>query len=139
MDTWKNFHVGLQDKVHPRIKFYAKYLRHNQTQAESILWKCVRQKQLGVRIRRQKIIRGFIVDFYCPAAKLVIEIDGSQHSCNHAYDEWRTSILNGLLIKVIRFKNSEILKNLSSVLYKIQIAIEEMRKCHWMAEFRDLQ
>jgi len=57
----------------------AKELRRNMTSAEKLLWQEVRAKKLGVRFRRQQIIAGFIVDFYCHRAALVVEVDGDIH------------------------------------------------------------
>ncbi len=94
-------------------------LRTTQTPQEVLLWSRLRREQLGFKFRRQHSIGGYIVDFYCPLKKLVIEIDGSQHFGNKEYDEIRSKYLEGLDIKVIRFTNAEINTNMSGVIDKI--------------------
>lgn len=87
----------------------AKELRKNATRQEKHLWYDF-LRNYPVRFQRQKTIEGFIVDFYCDAAKLVIEIDGSQHYTDQGltYDNERTAILQQYGIKVIRFSNRDI-------------------------------
>ena len=87
----------------------AKYLRKNATPQENHLWYdflC----NYEIRFQRQKAIDNFIADFYCHKAKLVIEIDGMQHYTDKslAYDEFRTEILEGYDLTVIRFTNRQI-------------------------------
>jgi len=85
----------------------ARELRKNQTGAEELLWYRIRRKQiLGVQFNRQRPIAGYIVDFYGVEAKLVIELDGSQHFEPDAlaYDLERTKVLESLGLKVIRFE-----------------------------------
>ena len=94
-------------------------LRTTQTPQEVLLWSRLRREQLGFKFRRQHSIGGYIVDFYCPLKKLVIEIDGSQHFGNKEYHEIRSKYLEGLDIKVIRFTNAEINTNMSGVIDKI--------------------
>jgi len=96
-------------------------LRNNQTPQEILLWSRLRREQLGYKFRRQHSIGGYIADFYCPAKRLVIEIDGSQHfrKENKKYDEVRASYLEGLNIKILRFSNAEININLDSVVDKV--------------------
>ena len=94
----------------------AKELRKNSTKEEKHLWYdflC----NYPVRFQRQKTIGGFIADFYCHAAKLVIEIDGSQHYTEQglAYDKERTAILQQYGLTVIRFSNHEINTQFSEV------------------------
>jgi very-short-patch-repair endonuclease len=102
--------------------FYCrKELRNNATLEETLLWSKLKHSQLGLKFRRQHSIGGYIVDFYCPAKRLVIEIDGSQHFRKESkeYDDIRTQFFKGLNIKVIRFNNAEISANLDEVLQKI--------------------
>ncbi len=96
-------------------------LRGKQTPQEILLWSRLRREQLGWKFRRQHSIGGYIVDFYCPVKKLVIEIDGSQHFKKEAegYDKVRTDYFKGLNIKVIRFTNAEINTNINSVVENI--------------------
>ncbi len=86
----------------PAIFEYAKLLRQNLTPAESILWNRLNKNQLnGFKFRRQHPVKNFIADFYCHAAKLVIEIDGKIHTTEFAkeYDEGRTEELKDFDIK----------------------------------------
>ena len=100
-------------------KPFARKLRKNQTDAEELFWSRLRRKQiLGVTFNRQKPLGRYIVDFYSFAAKLVIELDGSQHFEAEviAYDLERTKFLESLGLKVIRFDNLQILNELENVL-----------------------
>ena len=105
----------------------ARELRKNQTGAEQLLWSKIRRKQiLGVQFNRQRPIAGYIVDFYGVEAKLVVELDGSQHHEPDAiaYDLERTKVLESLGIKVIRFDNSQVFENLNEVVSVIWKEIE---------------
>ncbi len=96
-----------------------KSLRQTQTLEESIIWNIVRNSKLGVRFRRQVSIGSYIVDFYCPEKKLIIEIDGSQHLDNKQYDKEREDYLLSLGMKTIRFWNNEINQNIDGVYMRI--------------------
>ena len=105
-----------------------KKLRNNSTPAEVFLWKHLKQKQIsGKKFRRQHSIGNYIVDFYCPEERLVIELDGEVHFEEETmkYDEERSKYLNELNIKVLRFENQQILNNLESVLNKISSVINK--------------
>ncbi|MFA6273767.1 MAG: endonuclease domain-containing protein [Candidatus Paceibacterota bacterium] len=97
-------------------------LRKNQTKQEEILWQYIRNRKLGVKFKRQYSVGGYVLDFYCPEFKLVIEIDGNQHSKKEEvlYDEERTNFLKILGCNVLRFKNIEIEKNIEKVLSRIR-------------------
>ena len=97
-------------------------LRRNQTKQEKVLWGCIRNRKLGIKFKRQYSVGGYILDFYSPEIKLVIELDGQQHSEkeNFLYDKERTEYLEVLGCNVLRFKNIEIEKNLEKVLFKIK-------------------
>lgn len=98
----------------------ARNLRRRMTEEEKILWQCLRANRLqGLHFRRQQIIGKYVVDFYCHAASLVIEIDGEIHAHQAERDEERESHLTGLGLIVLRFKNEEIRHNLQGVLKKI--------------------
>lgn len=104
-------------------KYNRKKLRENQTETEAIIWNRLRNRQLlGCKFFRQYGIGKYIVDFYCPKRKLVIEIDGNQHYLTDGikYDEIRTSFFNSMGIKVIRFKNMEVLVEIDEVVEKIR-------------------
>ncbi len=100
-----------------------KELRNNSTYAEVFFWQQVKDKQLdGRKFRRQTSVGPFIVDFYCPEEKLVVELDGEVHFDEEAikYDKKRTEYLESVGLKVIRFENNEVLKNTEYVLNKIR-------------------
>ena len=98
----------------------AKELRREMTPAEQLLWQEVRAKKLGVRFRRQQIIQGFIVDFYCHKAALVIEVDGDIHDLQQDEDARREKVLREMGLRIIRFKNDEVVRDLSVVVGRIK-------------------
>ena len=88
-------------------------LRASATESERRLWSLLRRKQMaGLRFRRQQTIGPYIVDFYCSAAKLVVELDGDQHGVDGhlRYDETRTRWLTANGCRVLRFSNTELLQ-----------------------------
>ncbi len=104
------------------LKNLARNLRKNMTDAERRLWSKVRRKQLkAFQFYRQKNIGDFIVDFYCPAAKLIVEIDGGQHYSeeNILKDEARDKFMSDLGFKVLRFSNSDVFNNIEGVVTRI--------------------
>ena len=102
----------------------ARRLRKNLTDAEKRLWARLRFKQLdGFRFRRQQPIGPFVVDFFCPQVKLIIEIDGGQHAADLERDERRTRWLEARGYRVIRFWNNDVLGNTDGVLVAIQQAL----------------
>ncbi|WP_299214608.1 DUF559 domain-containing protein [uncultured Dokdonia sp.] len=110
--------------IHSRkhLETYRKSLRNNATAAERFLWKHLKNKQLnGKRFLRQHSILNYIVDFYCPSEKLIIELDGEVHFNEEAqeYDAKRTEELENLGFTVIRFENKMVFDLLPSVLLEI--------------------
>ena len=107
----------------------AKNLRKNATPQENHLWYDFLSKY-EIRFQRQKAIDNFIADFYCHKAKLIIEIDGSQHyeEENRRNDEIRTEILGGYDLKVIRFTNRQIDTNFRGVCEYIDAIVQESIK-----------
>ncbi|HJT25635.1 MAG TPA: DUF559 domain-containing protein [bacterium] len=104
----------------------ARKLRQSMTDAERLLWSKLRRRQLaGVCFYRQRIIGGYIVDFYCSKASLIIELDGGQHfhGAVKGTDIVRDSFLNSRGLRVLRFGNHQVLKNLEAVLEEILRAI----------------
>lgn len=94
-------------------------LRNNMTEAEKLLWTRLRGKQiLGLQFYRQKPILNFIVDFYCPAANLVIECDGSQHFTDEGLeaDRVRDQALAELGLRMLRFDNGQVLREMDGVM-----------------------
>jgi len=104
----------------------AKTLRVNATDAERILWSLLRGRRLALRFRRQQPIGPYIVDFFCPSAKLVIELDGGQHGMDGivAYDESRTRFLENKGYRVLRFWNGEVMTNRDVVVEAIRRAAQ---------------
>ncbi len=105
----------------------AKDLRKDATEPERKLWSFLRGKQMAhLRFRRQQPVRPYIVDFYCSAMKLVIELDGSQHSTNEAvaYDAARTKWLEERGYRVLRIANVDLLKNKQGALDAIWLAVK---------------
>lgn len=110
------------------LKPRARALRQDMSAAEQLLWSKLRRKQmLSVQFYRQKPLAGYIADFYCAAAKLVIELDGGQHfePAERLKDQYRTVQLEALGLKVIRFDNRQVLIELEDVLKVIFAEIEE--------------
>jgi len=92
------------------------------TDAERLLWSKLRRKQLkGLQIYRQRIIGNYIVDFYCPKANLIIEIDGGQHYSVEGIkeDKIRDDYMRNQGFKVLRFSDKEVFENLNGVIEKI--------------------
>ena len=113
---------------HKYLKKYRKELRSNPTKAESQLWKALQKKQLeGRKFRRQHSLGNYIVDFYCPKEKLIVELDGQVHNnfVNEEYDTKRTKYLESLGLKVLRFENHLVFEQLYMVLEAIKIEFEE--------------
>lgn len=105
------------------LKQPSRELRTQMTEAEEALWQRVRRKQIcGLHFYRQKPLLSFIVDFYCPKAKLVIELDGSQHyeREHQARDGERDARLNALGLRVLRFDNWQVLRQMDAVLEVIR-------------------
>ena len=103
-------------------KEYRQLLRHDMTITERILWKRLRNKQLGgLRFRRQHGFGDYVMDFYCPVLKLCIEIDGDIHQLSDVRlkDEIRTKFLEDNGIRVLRFSNEEVYNNIDEVLNRI--------------------
>jgi len=101
----------------------ARSLKKVMTPAENLLWQNLRNRKISNhKFRRQHPIARYIVDFYCHEAKLVIEVDGGIHYTpeNILYDQFRTEELESLGLKVIRFRNGEVLENMSPILMEIR-------------------
>ncbi|MGB3207819.1 MAG: endonuclease domain-containing protein [Crinalium sp.] len=105
------------------IEEAARRLRQELTPAESILWQALRGRQIeGLKFRCQHPVGRFIVDFYCPSVKLVIEVDGGIHDQQQVYDQARTEKLEAFGYHVLRFTNDQVMKDLSAVLEQISKA-----------------
>ncbi len=105
-----------------QLKPHRKLLRQKATLAEQMLWEEVRKKKIcDLRFHRQFSIGSYVIDFYCPAVKLAIELDGGYHSTidQTVYDVQRSDYLNTLDIVVMRFDNLKVFTNLHTVVLEI--------------------
>ncbi|PJJ53349.1 endonuclease domain-containing protein [Hymenobacter chitinivorans] len=119
MSATEHIHNLIQEKDHRR------QLRRHLTPAEALLWRTLQRSQLaGRKFRRQHSIGSYIVDFYCPAEKLVVELDGAGHFTvsGEAHDVERTAYLNKQGIQVLRFENKLVLEQMDGVLAGIEAA-----------------
>jgi very-short-patch-repair endonuclease len=106
----------------PKLKHISRQLRSNMTDAEKLLWSKLRAKQLkGKQFYRQRIIGDYIVDFYCPKANLIVELDGGQHYTNEGIkkDKMRDNSIRERGYKILRFSDREIFENLAGVIERI--------------------
>ena len=101
---------------------FARELRKRQTSAEDALWQQLRGGRLGPRFKRQVPIGPYVVDFFCFAAKLVVEVDGAQHDVEAEYDARRTAELEAQGLAVIRVRNQDVRERLDHVLDQIRSA-----------------
>jgi very-short-patch-repair endonuclease len=104
------------------LKSVSQSLRRSATDAEKHLWARLRGKQIkGLLFYRQKVIERYIVDFYCPKARLVIELDGGQHyeDAGREKDSTRDDVLKGLGLTVLRFSDREVFTETDAVMQKI--------------------
>ena len=118
-------------KYNTSLKQPARQLRSDMTDAERLLWSRLRGKQiLGVQFYRQKPLGPYIVDFHAPAAKLVVEVDGSQHfeEAGQVKDRRRDTYLETLGLRVLRFDNLQVLKETEAVLETILGVVGERVK-----------
>ena len=112
----------------PEIFRRAEELRKKMTISEGILWDELKGKKVnGLKFRRQHPLNNFIADFYCHQKRLVIELDGSVHDGidQNDYDLGRTEELNKFGIKVIRFRNEQVIRNVKEVLDKIKRVLSD--------------
>jgi len=103
------------------LQDFARELRNSSTDVERLLWRHLRNRQIeGVKFRRQQPIETYIVDFISFEKKVVVELDGGQHSENRDYDTQRDNCLRANGYAVLRFWNNEILENIDGVLEVIR-------------------
>ena len=112
-------------RSNPKTKHQAIQLRKDSTPAERKLWSRIRNDQLGVTFRRQHAVGIYIPDFCSPKAKLIIELDGSQHLDQREYDEERTKYFESVGYKVIRFWNNDVMNKIEEVLLTITYTLEK--------------
>ena len=107
----------------PELKPFRKKLRNHSTSAEATLWTHLQKSQLDNRkFRRQHSLGKYIADFYCPAEKLVVELDGEDHFWEPGIEQDRIkeSYLNSIGIRVIRFENKWVFEDINRVLQEIK-------------------
>jgi very-short-patch-repair endonuclease len=114
-----------QQRSNPKTKHQAIQLRKASTPAEHKLWSRIRNDQLGVTFRRQHAVGSYIPDFCSPKAKLIIELDGSQHIEQAEYDRERTNDLEAQGYQVIRFWNHDVMNNIEAVVLFIQYVLKK--------------
>jgi len=119
---FEGLHRRTMLRYNKELKEYSRKLRKNMTDAENLLWTRIRNKQLkGYQFYRQKIVGHYIVDFYCPRANLVVEVDGGQHYDNEAKqkDRTRDEYMLSVGLRVLRFSDREVFENLNGATEKI--------------------
>lgn len=123
------FTGGLAIPYNKKLKANSRYLRNHGTPPEILLWKKIRKDALGYRFNRQKPLLNYIVDFYCPTLKIVIEVDGSSHDSpeNRKYDKIRQKHIEEYGVTFLRFKNEEVLNDMQAVLKSIRLKIKERK------------
>jgi Uncharacterized protein conserved in bacteria len=110
----------------PKLKSIARTLRKNMTLSEILLWQQIKGKQfLGYDFHRQKPILDYVVDFYCPKLKLVIEMDGDSHEGKDNSDRIRQEKIEALGLQMLRHSDSEVKINLDGILMHLTEWIEE--------------
>ena len=114
----KNIVIG--QKISSEKRQRAKELRQKMTPEEALLWHALRTNKLaGWHFRRQQVIDGFIVDFYCHAASLIIEVDGDIHNTQKEQDAERDAHLISRGFRILRVKNDEVNNDVEGALRKI--------------------
>ena len=107
----------------------ARQLRRNSTDVEMKVWQKLRNRQLGVDFRRQHPVDNYVLDFYAPAIRLAVELDGGQHAetATVAHDTSRTRWLENRGVTILRFWNSDVVQNISGVLEVIAAKVAELQ------------
>ena len=106
---------------------FARRLRSEQTDAESIFWYNVRGRRLaGFKFRRQRVIGPYIVDFICREARLIVELDGGQHASRADYDRRRDEYLGLLGFRVLRIWNNDLITNRNGVMETVLRSLREV-------------
>jgi very-short-patch-repair endonuclease len=102
------------------VRTRARELRQEQTFAERLLWRVLRDRSVnGLKFRRQHPLDGFVLDFFCPEARLCVELDGGIHDTQPERDAARTAQLEARGLRVMRFRNEEVENDMPSVLRRI--------------------
>ena len=122
---------GEQRKTSRTVRERAKALRQEATYAERLLWRVLRDRAVnGLKFRRQHPLDGFVIDFFCPEARLCVELDGGIHDAQQERDAARTAQLEARGLRVIRFRNDEVEHEMDSVLRRIARAAARVETPH---------
>ena len=115
--------LTLREQRNPELTPRALELRGRMTPEEHVIWQELRGNRLGAHFRRQQVLAPYIVDFYCHAARLVVEIDGSPHREQQGYDKMRDDYFRRCGIRVLRVSNASVRNDLASVIAAIRAAL----------------
>ena len=110
------------------LKDFRRAQRNNMSRGEQVLWSGLRKIGVGAKFRRQESIGHYIVDFYCPELRLAVEVDGIQHEHSIPYDTARDSFIEDIGVRVLRFKDSDVISNSERVLAEIGKVVDELRQ-----------
>ena len=106
----------------------ARALRRRLTRAESILWRHLRSRQLGGwKWRRQEPLGAYVVDFLCPELRLAVEVDGDVHAFRELEDAERQASLEAMGLRVVRFTNDDVIRNIDGVLTALWTLCEDSK------------
>jgi len=123
----------------PEKQALAEQMRQEMTPSEKRLWERLRANRLnGLAFRRQQVIGGFIADFYCRSARLVVECDGNVHAAQVEYDRERDQIISTYNLRVLRFTNDQIRDNLQTVLAHIIQAANQIQVANQTSQSKAL-
>ncbi len=116
-------------RIQPMQLERARALRQQSTLPEKLLWSRLRNNRChGLKFRRQVAIASYIADFYCPAANLIVELDGETHDNQREYDAQRTSKLTEMGLEVVRYTNDDVLDDVDAVAAGIaQISLRKLQ------------
>lgn len=118
----------MRQRVPPTHRRFAREMRADSTKAENLLWQALRNKQLeGLKFKRQVPMDGYIVDFVCFDARLIVEVDGSQHAESQR-DTARDSHFAAQGFRTLRFWNDEIERNLNEVCQAILLEVRRLAR-----------
>ncbi len=103
-----------------RLTRFARELRKNQSDTERVLWHYLRNRHLmNLKFRRQEPIGNYIADFMCYEKRLIVEVDGGQHTIQEEYDRRRSEWIEKQGFRILRFWDNEVLENMEGVIYRI--------------------
>jgi very-short-patch-repair endonuclease len=121
--------------MHPKKRDFARYLRRKETFSEKVMWEIFKDRRFcGLKFRRQHVLEGFIADFFCHERRLIVELDGWVHLKQKDYDCRRDQILMSEGYSVIRFRNEEVVGDLSGVLLRLRTALTPAPLSPWERE-----